>query len=408
MSRVILHVDLNNFYASVECKLNPAISHLPVAVAGSPEKRHGVVLAKNQIAKELGVKTGDTVIEACRKAPDIVFVSPNLALYEEYSKEMFKLCEQFTSHVEPFGSDECWLDCTGSIKLFGSGENIANELRSLIKEKLGLTASVGVSFSKIFAKLGSDMKKPDATTIIDKNNFKRIVWPLAVNEMCGIGHRLTERLNKINIKTLGDLAKADENIIKYNFGKVGVELQMISRGEEIGEIREAIYGREIKSVGHGLTTLRDLENMADIKTLVYHLSEMVSFRLFKHSARGRGIAVNLRTNTLVNYGKRKQLSTAFRSVSDIANYALEVINEIYDGRPLRSMSISVFDIVSQNAPEQLSMFGNNNSEKNEKLDKTLNSLRTKYGKNTIYRASTIANNNIFTDKDLGDFLPFKR
>ena len=210
---LFVHIDMNNFYASVECRVNPSIADKPVAVAGSPEKRHGVVLAKNEIAKKLGVKTGDTVSEASAKAPGIVFVPPRFDVYDKVSKRMFGICNRYSYCVEPFGPDECWLDCTETVGLFGDGKKIADALRADIKNELGITASAGVSFTKLFAKLGSDMKKPDATTVITRENFREKVWPLAVGDLCGVGGRTEDKLHKLNIYTIGDLARADERVL---------------------------------------------------------------------------------------------------------------------------------------------------------------------------------------------------
>lgn len=408
MKKLILHLDLNNFYASVECKRNPSIAHLPVAVAGSPEKRHGVVLAKNQIAKGYGVKTGDTVSEAKAKAPGIVFVEPDFSEYDKLSKEMNKICQEVTSHVEPFGSDECWLDCTGSQRLLGSGQEIADLLREKIKSKLGLTASVGVSFTRIFAKMGSDMKKPDATTVIDEDNFRDKIWPLPVCEMSGVGRKTTEKLNKMNIYTLGQLASADNRVLDHYFGKVGLDLKRMARGEDDSDIREAVLERDVKSISHGLTALRDLVTLEDIRLLVYYLSELIAARLFKRGARAFGVAITLRSTELDYTTHQKALTYPVRSSAEIAETAMQLVKELWDRRPLRLISIAAYHLVSEHTPTQLSFFDEiKKSETNEKLDRAVAEIRKRFGDKIIIRAEQ-KNNDIYMDKGAGDFLPFKR
>ena len=212
--KIILHCDANNFYASCECALNPSIKDQPVAVTGEVSKRNGIVLAKNELAKKYGVKTGDVIFEAKRKCPDLVCVRPHHKVYEKYSRRIRSIYEEYTDKVEPFGIDECWLDITDTLKFFGSAMDVANTLRKRVKEELGLTISVGISFSKTFAKLGSDMKKPDAVTVISFDNFKSMTYHLPLSSIIGIGRKLEAKLNRLNIFTLGDLAKYDENIIK--------------------------------------------------------------------------------------------------------------------------------------------------------------------------------------------------
>ncbi len=342
MESVFLHIDMNNFYASVECAERPDLDGLPVAVAGSPEKRHGVVLAKNQIAKKYGVKTGDTVFEAQTKAPGIIFLPPHFEKYDKISKRMFGICNKYSCYVEPFGPDECWLDCTQTQKLFGGGENIADELRERVSRELGITASVGVSFTKLFAKLGSDMKKPNGTTVIDENNFRDKIWPLAAEELCGIGRSTSQKLKRMNILTIGELANSDERVIKKTLGKTGVDIRLAARGESTGEVREAVIKRDVKSVGHGLTALRDLITWEDVQTLVYYLSELVAARLKKYGMKARGVAVNARTYMLSRQGKQAVLPYPVASSWDIADNALKLLETIYDGTPLRSIDVAVY------------------------------------------------------------------
>lgn len=408
MDALYLHLDMNNFYASVECAEQPELRDIPVAVAGDPEKRHGIVLAKNQIAKKFGVKTGDTLWEARLKAPEIVFVPPRFDKYDKISKRMFGICNNYSHCVEPFGPDECWLDCSESAHLFGSGEHIADELRDRVKRELGITASVGVSFTKMFAKLGSDMKKPDGTTVISPVDFQGKVWPLSAEELCGVGRRTYEKLRKMNIESIGDLANTDERVLKKTLGKPGIDLRSIARGEESGDVREAVVKRDAKSVGHGLTAMRDLVTWDDFSTLIYYLSELISARLRKGNVKARGIYVGARAWTLSRCGRQTTLPYPIDSSDDIAENALTLLRTFYNGAPLRSIDVSTFMLSPADAPHQLSFFDDSlKSARNEALDRTVEKLRIKYGKNAVIRACHI-DQNIFTDKDVGDFLPFKR
>ena len=405
--RLFVHLDMNNFYASVECLMDPSLAGKPVAVAGSPEKRHGVVLAKNEIAKKYGVKTGDTVSEAAAKAPGIVFVPPRFDVYDKISKRMFGICNRYSCYVEPFGPDECWLDCTETAKLFGGGEAIADGLRASIREELGITASAGVSFTKLFAKLGSDMKKPDATTVITRENFRDKVWRLGVGELCGVGGKTEEKLRRINVRTIGELARTDERVIKKLLGKPGVDLRRAARGEDEGEVREAVVSRELKSVSHGLTALRDLVTRDDGITLIKYLSELVAARLKKYGFRAGGIYLGLRYTDLSREGRQVALPSPMRSSSDISEAAARLFDELWNGAPLRSIDVGTFALSSDRSPEQLSMFGDDNAKCREKLDDAIAAICLKYGKSAVLRASQM-DEDIYTDKNVGDFLPFKR
>ena len=230
MDKAILHCDINNFFASVECVLNPNISTLPVAVGGDAIERHGIILAKNYVAKSFGVSTGDTINDAKMKCKNIVIVKPHYMEYQKYSTLAKNIYKKFTDKVETFGMDECWLDVTDSVKLFGSIEEVADKIRYKIKNELGLTISVGASFNKIFAKLGSDMKKPDATTVISRENYKNKVWPLPIEDLMGVGRNTKKILHKYFINTIGDLAKEDCKTLERLFGKNGITLYEYANG----------------------------------------------------------------------------------------------------------------------------------------------------------------------------------
>ncbi len=404
MDRTILHCDLNNFYASVECALKPELKGVPLVVAGSKENRHGVVLAKNELAKSYGVKTGDVIWQAEQKCPSLVTVPPHFDLYMKYSDAVFDEYTHYTDMVEPFGSDECWLDVTGSKRLFGDGKHIADKIRAQIKEKFGLTLSVGVSFNKVFAKLGSDMKKPDATTVIDKNNFKSLIWGLPASDMLMVGRKTGEKLAKLNIFTIGDLAAADEALLKSHFGIIGPRLIKCAKGEDDEPVRKSHVHREIKSVGHGMTARRDITTSEDGEALIYYLSDLVASRMRKYKVRGSGVALHLRFSDLSHASK--QCSVPPLDTSDkITEAAFKLYKELAT-KPVRTITVTVFAL-SSSEQVQIGMFDEAET-KSERLEKAIDKLRSKYGKNTIARAAVIERDFIYDKTDGEDFLPFKR
>jgi len=254
MSRTILHVDLNNYYASVECLYRPEIRDKPVIVCGDIEARHGIVLAKNYPAKALGVKTGEAIWEAKQKCPGLVAVQADFSKYMRFSKLARKIYADYSDKIEAFGIDENWMDVSGTEKIFGTGPEIANTIRQRLRDELGLTGSVGVSWNKIFAKLGSDMKKPDATTIITKENFHQNVWPLPVGELLYVGRATRRKLANRAIFTIGDLANRDINDLKLLLGVWGETLWHFANGLDSAPVRQSGEESIVKSVGNSTTS----------------------------------------------------------------------------------------------------------------------------------------------------------
>ncbi len=406
--RVILHCDLNNFYASAECVSHDEWKGVPLAVCGDPSLRHGVVLAKNEIAKKAGIKTGDVIWQAKRKAPDLVVVPPHFELYMTYSKQMFELYNDFTDMVEPFGADECWLDVTGSQRLFGNGETIANKIRERVKRESGLTCSVGVSFNKVFAKLGSDLKKPDATTVVTRENFKEKLWGLKASEMLMVGRKTFDKLQKLNITTIGDLARADGKMLKNNFGVNGLMLKRYASGEDNEPVREAVKAREIKSIGHGMTAVRDIENVSDARDLIFFLSEKVAARMRKQGVRGSLVSVGMRDSALFSIVRQRHLPMPTYSSDEIAECALKVFCDNWNGDPMRTVTVAVSKLETVDTPVQISFLDDNaRNEKLERLDDTLDMLNKKYG-NIVRRASLLGKDFLYDKTDAEDFLPFQR
>lgn len=310
VDRVILHIDMNNFYASVETLYDPSLKDIPMAVGGDKERRHGIVLAKNMLAKAKGVKTAEALWEAERKCPGIKFVPPHFERYAKYSRLAKEIYMQYTDMVESFGLDECWLDVTGSRRLFGSGREIAEEIRARVKDELGLTVSIGVSFNKIFAKLGSDYKKPDAVTEFTRENFKELVWPLPAADLLFVGKSTQEALRKYGIYTIGDAAKADRKLLKRLFGKAGEQLSMYANGEDRSPVRRVNEHEEVKSIGNSTTAVHDLKDDGEIRAELYMLSESVAQRLREKGLCGYNVQLSVRKYNLETYQRQKMLETA--------------------------------------------------------------------------------------------------
>ena len=376
--RVILHCDANNFFASVECLLHPEYKNQPLAVAGNVKTRTGVVFAKNELAKKYGIKTGDKLFEAKIKCPNIVFVTPNHKLYEKVSKDLQTIYLSYTDKIEPFGIDECWLDVTDTEHLFGGAENIAKQIRKRVKKELNLTVSIGISFCKIFAKLGSDMKKPDAQTIIPKHKFKEIIYPLPLTEIIGIGKNLEKRFNKFNIFKLGDIVKIPDSIMKKKFGVVGIRLKNTLLGKCEEEVQNP--NETPKSIGNGITTAKDMFTREEIFKTVTYLSEEISKRLQEKNLYASVISVTIKTCNFNYFHKEKSLRNSTCLKRQIIKESMQIIDSFwkYDEN-VRMIRICTRKL-SKQFYEQNSMFEKNDIDFNkiETLERTINSLKNKY------------------------------
>ena len=357
--RVILHCDANNFYASCECVMNPDLYGKPLAVAGDPKKRNGIILAKSNIAKQYGVQTGDVIWKAKQKCPNLICVAPHHAEYEKFSKKLRKIYESYTDQVEAFSIDECWLDVTGTQKFFGSGEEIAYKIKEQVKQELGLTISVGVSFCKLFAKLGSDMKKPDAITVIPYANFQNKIYPLAIKEVMGIGRRLEKAFHKINVYTLGDLVRIPDQVLSEKFGIVGLELKQKLLGNDTDEVAKCDTKEDIKSIGNGTTTLVDVKSMEDMKSVVMFLCDEIATRLRNKHLMSSCISVALRSSELSWSSKSKTLLAPINTEKDIYKESIALISTFWNGySPIRSVRISCSTLTSDNSYFQATLFDN--------------------------------------------------
>lgn len=391
--RIILHCDVNNFYASVECVLNPKLKTMPVAVAGNPRMRHGVILAKNQIAKEMGIKTGHVIWEAKRLCPNLICLPPQHAIYQEYSEKIKNIYKRFSDRVESFGPDECWIDLTETAHLFGSGREVADKLRHIVYEETGgLTISVGVSFNKYFAKLGSDLKKPNATTVIDKNNFKQLIWDMPANVLLMIGKRSWEKLQKLNIHTIKDLAFTDPMLLKQHFGINGLKMSAIARGEDETAVELADGVVQQKSVGNGMTTSKDLTTEGDIVSLIYLLSEKVAFRLRQKNLEGKCIHFSMKSSSFEWRGYSESISYYTNVATEIAEIALSMFKKHWklDNLSIRAIRVSVCSLRNcENVVEQITLFDDKSHQKKKELSKIMDKMREKYGFYALRTANTL-------------------
>ena len=396
MDRVILHCDCNSFFASVETISHPEYARVPMAVAGSEEARRGIILAKNQLAGQYGVKTAETIREAKRKCPDLLLVPPHHGEYARISAIVRRIYERYTDKVEPFGMDECWLDVTGSLLLYGSGENIANHIRETVKREVGITVSVGVSFNKIFAKLGSDYKKPDAVTVILREDVERIVYPLPVEMMLYVGRRTAESLRNIGIRTIGDLAAAGEVFLQSRFGKMGKQLSVYARGEDDSPVADAAAVSDPKSVGSGMTFRRDLATEDDVRLGILTLAEDVASRLRKKGMVCSTVAVHIKDPMLHSISRQKPQSPPSNLAREISGTAMEIVLSAWRiGAPIRMLTVTASGLVhADEVVEQIGFFDGERDEerkKTEKLETALDRLRAKFGSGAVKSGAVLGN-----------------
>lgn len=401
MERAILHVDCNKFYASVECLHRPEIRNLPVIVGGDAELRHGIVLTKNEIASKYNIKTGEAIWQAKQKCPGLVVVKPNFQLYVRFSKMARDIYGDYTDQIEPFGLDECWLDVTGS-GAFGDGTAIAEEIRKRVKFELGITVSIGVSYNKIFAKLGSDYKKPDAVTQFSRHNFKELVWPLPASDLLYVGHSTMKRLTNCGIYTIGDIANCTPDYMHMLLGKAGYMLHSFANGRDNEPVARADDTAVIKSIGNSSTAPRDLENDNDVKIMMYVLAESVARRMREQGFRCKTVCISVRDNDLCCFTRQCKLAKYSANTKEIAEKSLELFRKNYNWlRPVRSVGISCTDFEHENSVFQLDFYDSYEKRmKAESLDKTVDGLKSRFGNFCIQRGLMLS------DKKLSGFNPY--
>lgn len=394
MDRIILHCDLNSFYASVELRSRPDLQNVPVAVCGDPTSRHGIILAKNEPAKKFGVQTAETIWQAKKKCPELVLLPPHHKLYRQVSKEVNTIYEQYTDLVEPFGIDESWLDVTHTLHLFGGdAKALADHLRQRMKQEMGLTLSVGVSFNKVFAKLGSDYKKPDATTCITPENFKTIVWPLPVTDLLFVGRAAGRTLEKFGVRTIGELARFDREALYQLLGRPGAQLHDYANGLDRAPVAPAGEHAPPKSVGNGLTFPKNLQGREEIASGIAMLSDQVAARLRRHGMKCGGVALTVRDPDFRDVSRQKQLDHPTNLSRELAREAMDLADQLWNmSLPVRALTVTAIYLVAEDeAVAQQDLFAEAEEEKRqrlEQLDRAMDAIRDKYGKGAIGRAST--------------------
>ena len=398
MDRTILHCDLNSFYCSVELLSLPKLreSGRPVAVCGDPESRHGIILAKNEAAKAKGVKTAEPIWQAQRKCPGLVLLGAHRDRYQYWSARVNEIYERFTDLVEPFSIDESWLDVTGSMHLWGGdGEKVANLVRETVKgETGGLTVSVGVSFNKVFAKMGSDYKKPDATTVITRENYRQLLWPLPVTELLFVGGAAAKILAGYGVHTIGDLARFDREALTGILGKQGATLHDYAAGEEHEAVSPAGTYAPPKSVGNGITFKRNLLGLEDVRTGVAVLADEVAARLRRHNLKCTTVQVTIRDPGFKDICRQKRLSAPTYVSRDLSEAVMELIVSSWRlESPIRALTVTAQNLVDEDeAAEQLDLFAANAAPRRDKLEKlehTVDRIRDKFGGGAITFASAV-------------------
>ena len=387
--RVIFHCDLNCFFASVELLDKPALWDVPVAVCGDPKSRHGIILAKNEPAKKRGVQTAETVWQAKNKCPVLVLLPPHHELYEVYSRRVNEIYGRFTDLVEPFGIDESWLDVTGSLHLFGGDARaLADRIRATVKAETGLTVSVGVSFNKVFAKLGSDLKKPDATTVIPPEGWRDIVWPLPVGDMLFAGRSTQRVLGQYGIETIGQLAACPEEMAEQLLGKMGGQLWRYANGLDNSPVRPGHQREPVKSVGNGTTFPADLVRWEQIRQGLAPLCDSVATRLRRQRLYAGGVSVTLKGADFKTVSRQTRLDEPTHLMRYIWETAQELARQIWKApTPIRAMTVTALYVTEDGqAYRQLDLLGQasaKRSERQEKLESAVDAIREKYGSGAI-------------------------
>lgn len=408
MERIIIHSDMNSCYASVECSLNPELRGKPVAVGGSEEHRHGIILAKSEEAKKYGVKTGEPLWQARRKCPDLIIIEPHFDEYIKYSKLAHDIYARYTDKIEPMGLDEVWCDITGSIRAFGSKEVICEEIRTAFKEELGVTVSIGVSFNKIFAKLGSDIAGRDEVYEIGKENFKEKIWHLPATSIMGVGRSTGETLRRYGVKTIGELAASDPEWLKLLLGVAGEDLWRYANGLDNSRVMPDGYKQPIKSVGHGVTCSADLVNNEEVWKVFLSLAQDVSGQLKKNNLEATGVQIGIRDNQLVT--RQFQCGTEFatQSAFEIAKTAMKLFKDGYNwAYNVRALTVRAINLQKEGTPYQLDFLCDSRChERQKKIDDTVLAIRDRFGSDAIFNCCLMTEDKI-PDHNIKHTLPGK-
>ena len=401
MGRRILHADFNSFYASVACFLDPALRIHPVAVAGNPEARHGIILAKNELAKKFGVKTGEAIWQAKQKCPLLITVKPDFSAYQKFSALGRSIYGEYSDRVEAFGLDENWIDVTASTVDMADAYRLAQVIRGRIREELGITVSIGVADNKVFAKLGSDIKKPDAVTLVSPDNYQSVAWPLPARELLYVGRATEAKLLKYGIVTIGDLASTQEAFLRAQFGKCGTMLYAFANGLDASPVQRACDQQPVRSVGNGLTTPRDLVNDEDVYLTISMLAESVAMRLREHGVRAKTAHLGVRDSGLLSFICQTKLDHPTNITIEISRACMQLFRAHYTWPPpIRSLTVSCSDLIGTDSPVQLSLFDDEAPRrKAEAAEVAVDDIRRRFGYRAIGRALCLK------DRDIGLMAP---
>lgn len=398
--RTVLHCDCNSFFASVETVMHPEYKCVPMAVCGSTDDRHGIVLAKNELAKKFKIETAETVVSAKRKCPNLVIAQPHHSEYIRYSRMVNSIYERYTDMIEPFGIDESWLDVTASEKIFGDGRTIADRIRQDVKNELGITVSVGVSFNKPYAKLGSDYKKPDAVTVINRENYKDIAFPLPAGSLLFVGKRTEDILFRMGIRTIGDIAASDVEMLKMRLGKAGEMIYRYASGLDDSPVSAEADERDVKSVGNGFTFRHDLVTRDECRIGIEYLSEQIGSRLRKKGFKCSTVQLNVKDDNLHSTQRQRVVFPPTDIAREIASVAYGLlVDNFQKGKPIRTLTVTAQGLVkNSDLCEQIGFFDDNEDEKKrekiKKREESMDKIRQKYGNKSIVAASII-------DSDIG-------
>lgn len=396
--KTIFHIDINHCYAQIEEMMHPELRKVPMAVGGHEEKRQGIILAKNDLCKKYHIRTGESLMEARKKCPDLLIIPPHYADYIYYTNEVKDIYRQYSDHVESFGLDEAWIDYTDSARLFGKGEKTAREIQDRVLKEIGLTVSVGISWNKVFAKLGSDMKKSSGMTVITKENYHELVWPLPVGDLLYVGPATNYKLHERGILTIGELAAYPVEYLKNLMGVSGEMIHAFANGEDPSEVQETGYSSAVKSVGNSMTMIHDVDSLEELKPVCYVLCEAVASRLRDHGMEGDVISVSLRTAGLNWVSAQHKLSQKTCISTEIMEAMMSIAGTYDFSSALRAVGVSVGHLSPIGAERQLNFFVDEKKrDRALKMDSVMDEIRNKYGFYSVRRVCTIM------DEPLTDF-----
>lgn len=383
MDRQILHIDMNNCFASIEMKLRPDLKGIPLVVSASKDGKHGIVLAKSEEAKIFNIKTAEPIWMAKKKCKDLKIVEPHYDEYKKHSIWAREIYYSYTNQVEPFSLDEAWLDITGSTKLFGTPLEIANTIRQRIKEELGITVSVGLSFNKIFAKLASDVARPDSVNEIRKDNFKEIVWPMKISNMMGIGQSSVKKLNEEGIFYLGDIAKTKKEELEKILGSHGERIWEQVNGLDKSEVKDFYHLDPIKSISHGRTFIENLDSKEEIRYVFHRLAQKVSRRLIEENLEAMGVQISVKDKDLKQESFQKTLDCSSFSSIVLRDTALDLFENYKWDKPIRFLEVRAINLTKDSNVQTNFLTDFNDEDKKSKLDKAIYNLQNNFGKDMV-------------------------